>query len=81
MALARHTMGNDWGGRKASNPPNARRVTAAEVRSAATEAGVQVKRDGVGWTMWWVKLPEGEWRTLANTNFLALSLLQRGLKN
>lgn len=79
MAVTRrHTMGNDWGGRRAVNPPDAPRVTADQVREVAELAGVEVKRDGAGWTQWWVLRPGDVWRTLgATTNYLALQELQR----
>lgn len=71
----RHTMGNDWGGRSAANPAGSPRVTAAQVHEAAKAAGVDVRREGSGWSMWWARKPGENWLTLATTNFLALQAL------
>ncbi len=80
--MNRRTMGNDYGGRKAENPAGATRVTKAQVLSAASAAGVQVKRESVrtgcasdGWSMWWVQRPGDVWRTLATTNYQAVQAL------
>lgn len=81
MGRHRHTMGNDWGGRAAANPAGAPRVGRQEVVSAAAAAGVEVKRDRGGWTLWWVRRPGDVWRVLESTNFLAReSLLREGLE-
>jgi hypothetical protein len=77
-------MGNDYGGRRAENPVNAPRVSRQDVLDAAKLAGVEVKRESIhsgttsrAWTTWWVRQPGDVWRTLANTNFLALLELEK----
>lgn len=78
-------MGNDYGGRRSDNPEGAPRVSAEQVRAAAQQAGVEVKRESVvsgsrrGWCMWWAKAPGDVWRTLETTNYKALYSLQRRL--
>ena len=81
--MNRRTMGNDYGGRKAENPAGVARVTKEHVLSAASAAGVQVKRESVrtgcasdAWSMWWVQRPGDVWRTLATTNYQAVQALQ-----
>lgn len=80
-------MGNDWGGRHASNPKGAPKVSAAQVRAAAAEAGVEVRRgdyygeppkfyETTAWSMWWWKKPGGEWLTAATTNYLVLEMIK-----
>ena len=76
-SMRRRTMGNDWGGRKAENPGDAPRVTRAQVLGAAAAAGVQVRRESAGWSMWWVLRPGDVWRTLATTNFEAMRQLTK----
>lgn len=84
----RHTMGQDWGGRHASNPPGAPKVTRQQVLDAAKAAGVEVRRGVIGgtvesprfiptagWSSWFVLKPGDEWRTLADTNYHALCAL------
>ena len=73
----RHTMGHDGGGRHATNPAGAPRVTAGMVLAAAKGAGVEIKREGAGWSMWLVQKPGDVWRNLASTNFQALEGLRR----
>lgn len=75
--MTRHTMGNDYGGRKAVNPAGSPRVSVDQVYSAAQAAGVLVKRESAGWAMWWVQRPGDVWRTLATTNLLAVRELQK----
>lgn len=72
----RHTMGNDWGGRRALNPDNCRKVSGDEVRSLASMLAVRVKRDGLGM---WFHEKDGQWITLGQTNFLALRQLRANL--
>lgn len=85
----RHTMGQDWGGRRASNPKDAPRVTAAQVMAAAERAGVEVRRGdfsrvpgsqtffhSTGWAMWWRRKPGEGWFTMADTNYNALKALE-----
>lgn len=76
-------MGNDYGGRKAENPAGVARVTKEQVLSAASAAGVLVKRESVragcasnAWSIWWVLRPGDVWRTLATTNYQAMRVLQ-----
>ena len=72
----RHTMGQDWGGRRASNPAGIPRITARQVVKCAAEHGLVVKREGPGWSMWFV-LRNGNWITLGDTNYLAIQQLKR----
>ena len=83
MVLRRHSMGNDWGGRKPAIPGGTPRVHRDQVIAAADRAGVQVKRASpitglttAGWSMWWVLRPNDVWRTLATTNHQALKELE-----
>lgn len=65
----------DWGGRRAENPPGCPRVTRAEVLLTAAKAGVEVKREGLG--MWWIRYPGDDcWRTLAQTNYRAVERIR-----
>lgn len=71
----RHTMGQDWGGRRKQNPNNAPKVSGKMVRDLALEMGLSVKRDGYG--MWFVYKDSNKiWYTLGSTNFLAFRNLQ-----
>lgn len=71
----RHTMGQDWGGRRADNPKDAPKVTGKMVEQRAAELGMSVKREGPGWSMWLVQRPGDCWRNLGPTNFKALTSL------
>lgn len=65
----------DWGGRRKDNPPGASRVTGDQVRAYAQQHGIQVRREGPGWSAW--HYHDGkEWRVLENTNYLALKRLE-----
>lgn len=72
--LNRHTMGQDWGGRRGDNPPECPYVTGDQVRAYAKSIGVEVKREGLG--MWFRKIDE-KWYTLGMTNYIALGQLFR----
>lgn len=74
--MMRRTMGQDWGGRESTNPPNAPRVTRQQVENAAQEAGISVRREGPGWSMWMWQKPGEPWRVLGDTNFRALSMIR-----
>ena len=85
----RHTMGQDWGGRNASNPAGVRRVSHKQVLDAAEKAGVEVRRGqysmvpgsdvfyhSKSWTMWWIKTEDRGWLTMADTNYLAIQHIE-----
>jgi hypothetical protein len=77
LGARRHTMGNDWGGRRAENPAGARRVSGKEVLACAQASGVEVRREGQGWSMWWYRRSGEPWRSLGTTNYRALEQLGR----
>lgn len=84
--MNRRTMGNEYGGRKATNPAGVPRVSREDVLAVAQTAGVQVKGESVhtgcasaGWSIWWVQRPGDVWRTLATTNYIAVQELQKSL--
>jgi hypothetical protein len=77
-------MGNDYGGRRADNQAIAPRASRQDVLDAASLAEVEVKRESIhsgialrAWTTWWVRQPGDVWRTLANTNSLAVLALDK----
>ncbi len=86
--LNRHTMGQDWGGRRKANPENCPKVTHQMVLDLAKEKGIEVKRgDFFGYdrhfvgsdkAMWWAMFPNGEWRTIGMTNYLAWDFINSG---
>lgn len=80
-------MGQDWGGRRPANPKGAPTVTRAQVIEAAEAAGVRVQRGDFSrvppnnfipsegaWSMWWFER-DGQWLTMATTNYLAREYL------
>lgn len=78
-------MGQDWGGRRPLNPPDAPKVTKQDVETAAKEAGLQVFRGGFfhdkttyqsDRATWWVLADNGQWYTLGDTNYIALTSIQ-----
>lgn len=73
---SRHTMGQDWGGRHATNPSNAPKVTKKDVLAFATEHGFEVKRDPGHYSTWWITM-NGTRYTLGSTNWEALQTLGR----
>lgn len=85
MGYRRHTMGQDWGGRKKLNPEDCPKVTSQQVAALAQDAGVEIFRggflaDGSSYQephgTWWYKDREGTWRTLGMTNYLAICLIR-----
>lgn len=77
-------MGNDYGGHRAENLTSGPSASRQVVLDVASLAGVEVKRESIYsgiasrvWTTWWVRQPGDVWRTLANTNFLALLELEK----
>lgn len=73
------TMGQDWGGRRKSNPDNAPRVTRIQVEKFAEEHGYEIEREGYWWAsdMWKGRIKgTAVWRTLGQTNYLALEQLK-----
>jgi hypothetical protein len=69
----------DWGGRRPLNPDNCPHVSGEDVRKFAHSYSISVKREGYG--MWWYKPRHSDsWLTLGQTNYLALSLLKRHIK-
>ena len=70
----RHTMGQDWGGRRKENPPNAPRITSCEVTEFAQQNDIETRREGLGM---WFYLKDSIWYTLGQTNYLALTHLTR----
>jgi len=73
--MNRHTMGQDWGGRRALNPTGCPKVSGSDVRAYAAAHGFEVKREGLG--MWWFKSARHDWLTCGQTNYLALKHLKR----
>lgn len=75
----RHTMGQDWGGRRKLNPDDAPRVSGKQVREKAAALGIEVKNKGLYGRggMWFWKRPDGQWYTLEQTNYLAMEQLRR----
>lgn len=76
----RHTMGNDWGGRRKENPENVPRVTAKMVEDYAASIHVEIRRDGIRGMWFYVggfKLESACWYTLGSTNYLALENLRK----
>lgn len=81
----RHTMGQDWGGRKPLNPLDCPKVTAKQVIAKAQDYGIEIFRggffsDGSSYPSsqgpWWYKDRQGNWLVLQNTNYLALTALE-----
>lgn len=75
----RHTMGQDWGGRRALNPPNVPRVSYRDVLAYAESHNMEVKREGYIWAsgMWSGRIKGSSiWRTIGQTNYLALTHMQ-----
>ena len=71
--MSRHTMGYDGGGRRPVNPPDAPKVTGAQVRALAEHHGIVIRREGQ--RMWYFRAPEG-WITLGETNYIAHHFLR-----
>ena len=79
MAYSRHTMGQDWGGRRKENPGGCPKVTGKQVREFAESHGLIIKNDGMyrrGGTWWLYDKNMGEFLTLASTNYLALERMK-----
>ena len=86
--MTRHTMGQEWGGRRKTNPENAPKVTRNMVINYAKNHSIYVFRgdflwvDDVRskthskWGQWWYLDEKDIWRTLGYTNYLALRNLQ-----
>lgn len=75
MTYSRHTMGQDWGGRRPMNPPNCPKVTRKQVLKFAENINVTIWREGYG--MWWFMRDDGASVTLGQTNYIALEYLKR----
>jgi len=81
--MSRHTMGQDWGGRRKLNPNNAPVVTAKEVEDYAASMGVTVFRaTQTRYSLhpssrgtWWYETEKG-YVSLGDTNFIALQTLK-----
>lgn len=76
---SRHTMGNDWGGRRKMNPEGCPKVTRQDVLDYAKSKGVEVWNDGDYGARgtWWQKDENGVSLTLGITNYIALQTLKR----
>lgn len=75
----RHTMGQDWGGRRPLNPTNVPRVTYKQVEAYAEKHNMEVRREGYVWAsgMWMGRLKGSNiWRTIGQTNYLALECMK-----
>lgn len=70
--MMRHTMGQDWGGRRKSNPDECPIVSSVEVIAFAKERGFELRKNVV----WFVKEKDGEWRSIGDTNYWALENLK-----
>jgi len=68
----RHTMGQDWGGRRKENPDNCPKISGKQVREKAKYLGIEVKRNG--YENWWYK-NNGQWYTGGTTNYICWKLL------
>lgn len=86
--MSRHTMGQDWGGRRRENPENCPKVSQKDVITLAQALNIKVFRGGFFANgeaynephgTWWYKDYQGTWRTLGTTNYLAVMHLN-GLK-
>lgn len=74
----RHTMGQDWGGRRPLNPPNAPKVTGNMLFQYAKEHNIKIKRDGYWWASgMWMYCDNEKWFTAGQTNYLAMETLKR----
>jgi hypothetical protein len=76
MPYSRHTMGQDWGGRHATNPNGAPKVTRKDVLAFAERKGLTVKRDPGTYSTWWIH-KDGTRYTLGSTNWEAMQTLRR----
>ena len=89
----RHTMGQDWGGRRKINPDGCPVITSKMVLAKAEELGIDVlrgepsKAPGGGFIhsskgVWWIARESSEpglvpLVTLGSTNYLALRQLEK----
>lgn len=73
----RHTMGQDWGGRRKTNPEGTPKITMRQVNDYAKEIGVEVWREPGNYSMWWLMRNGKKYKTLGMTNFQALNYLHR----
>ncbi|MFA5036422.1 MAG: hypothetical protein WC479_04530 [Candidatus Izemoplasmatales bacterium] len=82
----RHTMGQDWGGRRKVNPENCPKVTDKEVEAKAKELVLEVQRGDFSRRdhgfmhspqgTWWYRNPiDNKWYTIGATNYWALHFL------
>lgn len=75
----RHTMGQDWGGRRPLNPPDACKVTRKQVEEFAYQHSIKIKREGRG--MWfYYDAEKGGWYTAGMTNYIAIHALNKILR-
>jgi hypothetical protein len=77
----RHTMGQDWGGRKRLNPENCAKITYKDVLEIAKQLSIEIKRGSYSRYdnnfiaskrgTWWIMKNDGDWMTIGDTNYLA----------
>lgn len=82
----RHTMGQDWGGRRKQNPDNAPKVTAKMVNKFAKLHGFEIFRatqlpsgrlfEGSHASTWWIVV-DGTNYSMGETNYIALESMKR----
>ena len=80
MTKNRHTMGQDWGGRRKSNPDNCPKITKKMVYDLASELGIEIRRGDYFHDLsfyhsdrgtWWIYNIEFKWVTMGDTNYWA----------
>lgn len=80
---SRHTMGQDWGGRRKTNPDNCPKITRKMIEDLANENHIEVWNDGYGGYhgTWLYKKPDGINYVLGSTNYIAFEHLKRVIAN
>ena len=79
MSYIRHTMGNDWGGRRKQNPEGCPKVTWKDVFAYVASRGIHVKWGGptaVENGTWWYWSSDDRFQTAGTTNYLCMEFLK-----
>jgi hypothetical protein len=73
--MNRHTMGQDWGGRRRENPVDAPRVSRNDVLAAAAELAFTVRKSR-RFAGWEYHDADRGWCSAGSTNFLCVQFMR-----
>lgn len=75
----RHTMGQDWGGRKKANPDNVPKITKGMVEVEAIKKGFTARREGGNFSYWWLLKNNKRFIGLGMTNYIAFMYIKNNV--